>query len=101
MSLEEPRSLYQVDTVYSACSVECCPQDSRISACGTYQVVEPQPDVSTESSPKTERLGRCLLYQKTDDDLLLDPVFSSVAVLSSYGCQGKNWIGSKALLSST
>ena len=72
--------LCRKDTLYSADSVEFCPQPGRhhILACGTYQLAAPNRgdddvEASTEnegsvslSTPHT-RLGRCLIYDWNDD----------------------------------
>lgn len=72
----DAQSLFRVDTEYSADSVEWCP-DPRykdLFVCGTYQVIAPQPNESSETTRsddddeapvvpvKTKRLGRCLVY---------------------------------------
>ncbi|KAI8901421.1 WD40-repeat-containing domain protein [Globomyces pollinis-pini] len=55
---------YSIDTEYSADSVEFCPIKGfqSYAVIGTYQVVENQP----ESGP-TERLGRLLLHEYSED----------------------------------
>lgn len=77
-----------VDTVYSACSVEFCPAQSNVFACGTYQIekeeavqpIAPPPPAATREDgsdddhdelprvePVVTRYGRCLLYNIDQD----------------------------------
>ncbi|OWZ80747.1 WD40 repeat domain 85 [Cryptococcus neoformans Bt85] len=74
MSLSRAKSLANVDTLYSADSIEFCPFEGfqDLLVCGTYQIVEPEnggrtvdADVSDdEQAPKqTQRVGRLLLFQ--------------------------------------
>ncbi|KAJ2996053.1 Diphthine methyltransferase [Globomyces sp. JEL0801] len=58
---------YSIDTEYSADSVEFCPIKGfqSYAVIGTYQVAENQP----ESGP-TERLGRLLLHEYSEDEFL-------------------------------
>jgi hypothetical protein len=74
LALSMTDSLDHLDTQYSACSVEFCPQEPRIFACGTYQLVQTDQDAST-SSPKTERIGRCLLYRVSDSNTMCAILF--------------------------
>lgn len=76
------QSISTVDTVYSADSIEFCPGQSGLFACGTYQIEkeEVRPDISSTKDeskgadsdpdepdavvePKVKRYGRCLLYE--------------------------------------
>jgi hypothetical protein len=68
--LMEATSLSTVDTLYSADAIEFCPGNSRLFACGTYQiekdesgVVDPAEGEERTSEPVVRRYGRCLLYE--------------------------------------
>lgn len=74
------KSLARVDTEYSADSIEFCPHPGfeDLFVCGTYQVLEPNTtapsdgddgeDLEVDASKRqTERTGRLLLFQVTDD----------------------------------
>ncbi|WVN90475.1 uncharacterized protein L203_105711 [Cryptococcus depauperatus CBS 7841] len=74
-------SLAQVDTLYSADSIEFCPFEGfkDLFVCGTYQIVEPEtktldeashPDEEVQTPRKTQRVGRLLLFQVHDEQLL-------------------------------
>lgn len=60
-------SLFSTDTLYTACSLEFCPSKPNFLVCGLYQTVQLSGSQSAEDleSPKTERLGRCLLFEQT------------------------------------
>ncbi|EGG11342.1 uncharacterized protein MELLADRAFT_102236 [Melampsora larici-populina 98AG31] len=59
-------SLFSTDTHYTACSLEFCPSKPNFLVCGLYQTVQLNGSQSAEDleSPKTERLGRCLLFEQ-------------------------------------
>lgn len=68
------KSLANVDTLYSADSIEFCPFEGfqDLLVCGTYQIVEPKEggkkpdeDGSDDEQPpnQTQRVGRLLLFQ--------------------------------------
>ncbi|KAG0147226.1 hypothetical protein CROQUDRAFT_715149 [Cronartium quercuum f. sp. fusiforme G11] len=64
---KQAKSLCSIDTQYTACSIEFCPSKPNLLVCGLYQTV--QEVEGTESnqdleSPKTKRLGRCLLFEQ-------------------------------------
>ncbi|ADV19763.1 WD40 repeat domain 85 [Cryptococcus gattii E566] len=74
MSLSRAKSLANVDTLYSADSIEFCPFEGfqDLFICGTYQIVEPKEggkkpdeDGSDDEQPpnQTQRVGRLLLFQ--------------------------------------
>ncbi|ORY29533.1 WD40-repeat-containing domain protein, partial [Naematelia encephala] len=75
-------SVAQVDTIYSADSIEWCPHSPYrdIFTCGTYQVLEPEPTAGPSSSssstevPKREmnRTGRLYLFQVGNDQQTLE-----------------------------
>jgi diphthamide biosynthesis protein 7 len=82
----QAESLSQADTEFSADAVEFCPLNSRIFACGTYQVDKedaPVPVLSGDDaedavSPTVTRRGRLLLYEIDEDGrnlCALDPRF--------------------------
>lgn len=60
-------SLFSLDTEFTACSTEFSPitQGESILACGTYQLV--QGDLTVNSDSVQKRIGKLLLYKlKTD-----------------------------------
>lgn len=71
-----PLSRSEADTIYSADSIEFCPLDSNLFACGTYQIIKDDTEAARRVdvdgdelealSPSVERFGRCLLYQVDD-----------------------------------
>lgn len=92
--------LFQQDTVYSADSIEFCPNSefSNLIACGTYQLEPPQEEDEKSaageqdededdrpSSAPHRRLGRCLMYEWDDEtNLLLVQSLSATSGLSIY-----------------
>lgn len=74
--------LFQQDTVYSADSIEFCPNSefSNLIACGTYQLEPPQEEDEKSAAREQDededdrppsaphrRLGRCLMYEWDDE----------------------------------
>ena len=65
--------MLQIDTIYSADSVEFCPQSPNTLAIGTYQVLPPKETNSPQEDSdhpdperevvKTSRTGRLYLYE--------------------------------------
>lgn len=73
---EQPRgaqSLFWTDTEHTACSLEFCPSKPNVFVCGLYETVKMDPS-STEPSPETKRVGRCLLFEESSsqDDSRLE-----------------------------
>jgi hypothetical protein len=84
-SFEHILEMLKIDTIYSADSVEFCPQSPNTIAIGTYQVLEPNKDGASsgqspgdngeeEQSVKTARTGRLYLYEFNSDGLDIDNI---------------------------
>lgn len=59
-----------LDTEYSACSAEFSPFHSNLLALGLYQITPDEDNAcSTTESPATKRLGRCLLFDTSQNTL--------------------------------
>jgi hypothetical protein len=68
MPPRQAKALATFDTGYTACSLEFCPNDPTIAVCGTYQLASAEVGLEDTGSPKTKRLGRCLLYAYDGND---------------------------------
>ncbi|KAH9812196.1 WD40-repeat-containing domain protein [Melampsora americana] len=92
-------SLFSTDTIYTACSLEFCPSKPNFWVCGLYQTVqlnEPQ-SVEDLESPKTERLGKCLLFEQKQS-IRTAPRGGSDAHQSKLDCKQLQQIDGPAIL---
>ncbi|KAI5478338.1 WD repeat protein [Pseudohyphozyma bogoriensis] len=89
--VEPATTLSTDDTVFSADAIEFCPVNSRIFACGTYQiqkeeVAPPTPAEEEDGESKTPvvtRFGRCLMYEIDESGKQLNEIqrFEGPAIL--------------------